>query len=95
MKQSFVVNPSHSSAEEAADADAPSDADAPAADSAESATEAQAVPAELPLCNGADYIVGPALYDGQQVVVAIDVGRDRALAYRAVDCAMVAQVQLP
>jgi hypothetical protein len=91
------------SAEETADADtdAPSDADAPAADNAESATEAQAapalpaVPAELPLCNGADYIVGPALYDGQQVVVAIDVGRDRALAYRADDCAMVAQVQLP
>jgi hypothetical protein len=80
------------SAEEAADADAPAD------DSAESAAEAQAAtaePAELPLCNGADYVVGPALYDGLQVVVAIDVGRDRALAYRAEDCAMVAQVQLP
>lgn len=83
------------SAEEASDADAPADADTPAADSAESAAEAQAAPAEFPLCNGADYIVGPALYDGLQVVVAIDVGRDRALAYRADDCAMVAQVQLP
>lgn len=75
--------------------EAADDAGEPAADGAESAAEAAEAPVELPLCGAADQVVGPALYDGVQVVVAIDVDGDRALAYLADSCSLVAQAQLP
>jgi hypothetical protein len=50
---------------------------------------------ELPLCLGADVLVGPARYLDEVVVVAIDEGRDLALAYLPADCVEVARAALP
>ncbi len=69
--------------------DAP--ADAPA-DVVEQARVGGALPG-LALCLGADRIVGPAEYNGVQVIVGIDDGRDLALAYLA-DCSEVARASL-
>lgn len=60
-----------------------------------SATERAILEFELPLCLGADYIVGPALYDDIEVVVAVDEGRDLVLAYRPASCTEVARARLP
>ncbi len=74
--------------------------DVPAATSAaseEDLSEAESflVDSELPICLGADLIVGPAVYIDVPVVVGIDEGRNLAIAYRAADCAEVARVRLP
>lgn len=79
---------------------APRAPDVPAATSAPvddllSATEEAILDAELPLCLGADYVVGPAIYGEIEVVVAIDEGRDLALAYDPVSCTEVARARLP
>jgi hypothetical protein len=58
-------------------------------------TEAAILDAELPLCLGADYVVGPALYGDVEVVVAVDEGRDLALAYTPVECEEIARARLP
>jgi len=63
--------------------------------SAAEAPSLQAAATELPLCGGADYVVGPALYKGVQVVVAIDSGRRIALAYIPDSCSVLASVALP
>ena len=67
--------------------DAPTSPDVPAATSAPiddqlTATQATILDAELPLCLDVDYVVGPALYQGTEVVVGVDISRDLALAYR-------------
>jgi hypothetical protein len=48
----------------------------------------------LPLCRGADRVVGLASYKGETVVVGIDDGQSMAFAYRAADCSEVARVLL-
>jgi hypothetical protein len=58
-------------------------------------TEAAILDAELPLCLGADYVVGPALYGDVEVVVAVDESRDLALAYTPVECREIARARLP
>lgn len=58
-------------------------------------TEAAILDAELPLCLGADYVVGPALYGDVEVVVAVDESRDLALAYTPVSCEEIARARLP
>ena len=58
-------------------------------------TEAAILEAELPLCLGADYVVGPALYRDVEVVVAVDERRDLALAYTPVSCEEIARARLP
>lgn len=58
-------------------------------------TEAAILEAELPLCLGADYVVGPALYRDVEVVVAVDESRDLALAYTPVSCEEIARARLP
>ena len=50
---------------------------------------------EFPLCGGADYVVGPAQYRSEPVVVGIDESRDLAIAYRAIDCSVIARAPLP
>ena len=50
---------------------------------------------EFPLCAGADYVVGPADYRGEPVVVGIDVSRNLAIAYKALDCSVIARASLP
>ena len=65
--------------------------DAPTAASADSAP----ADAALPACLGADIVVGVANYQGQTVVVGLDVSRDLALAYLADGCVRVASVPLP
>ncbi len=79
---------------------APRAPDVPAATSAPvddllSPTEEAILESELPLCLGADYIVGPALYRDIEVVVAVDEGRDLVLAYQPESCAEVARARLP
>lgn len=76
---------------------APVAADVPAATSApvEEATAPQADGIELPLCLGADIIVGPAFYGDTLVVVAIDEGRNLALAYDGDTCTEIARAELP
>jgi hypothetical protein len=79
---------------------APRAPDVPAATSAPvddllSATEEAILDADLPLCLGADYVVGPAFYGGIEVVVAVDEGRDLALAYEPLSCTEVARARLP
>lgn len=49
---------------------------------------------ELRLCLGANVVVGLALYGDETVVVGIDEGRQRALAYRQDDCSLVASASL-
>jgi hypothetical protein len=49
---------------------------------------------ELPLCLGADILVGPALYRDQVVVVGIDLGRNLALAYLPDGCTEVARADV-
>lgn len=79
---------------------APIAPDVPAATSAPvddlvSDTESAILDAELPLCLGADYVVGPALYGDVEVVVAVDESRDLALAYTPVSCQEIARARLP
>ena len=64
---------------------------------AEVATAASALSDEAPLpkCLGADIVVGLANYQGQTVVVGLDVSRDLALAYIADGCVRVASAPLP
>jgi len=64
---------------------------------AEVATAASALSDEAPLpkCLGADIVVGLANYQGQTVVVGLDVSRDLALAYVADGCVRVASAPLP
>ena len=50
--------------------------------------------AELPDCPGADVVVGPAIYDGDEVVVAVDSTRRWALAFAVEDCQPVARARL-
>jgi hypothetical protein len=50
--------------------------------------------AELPDCPGADVVVGPAIYDGVEVVVAVDSTRRWALAFAAEDCQPMARARL-
>jgi hypothetical protein len=50
---------------------------------------------EFPLCAGVDYVVGPAEYQGEFVVVAIDESRNLAVAYLALDCSVIEIAQLP
>jgi len=49
----------------------------------------------LPECLGADVVVGLANYQGQTVVVGLDVSRDLALAYLADGCVRIASASLP
>lgn len=58
-------------------------------------TESAQTDPALPLCLGADIIVGPAVYGDVAVVVGIDEGRDLAIAYRPATCTEVARVRLP
>ena len=60
-----------------------------------SETESAILDQDLPLCLGADYVVGPALYGEIPVVVAVDEGRDLALAYTPVSCQEIARARLP
>jgi hypothetical protein len=80
-------------AEAPAQPDGPVTTSAPIDDVAGSVVQ-NALTVELPLCLGADVVVGPALYQGTEVVVAVDNGRDLALAYRQ-DCREVARAPLP
>jgi hypothetical protein len=80
--------------------DAPEAPEVPAATSGaidDQLTENQAtlLATEWPLCLNVDYVVGPALYLGTEVVVGVDTSRDLALAYRAVNCREVARAPLP
>lgn len=50
---------------------------------------------ELPLCLGADLLVGPARYQDEVVVVGIDEGRRLALAYLPDGCVEVARATVP
>ena len=67
------------------------------ASEAESLSEAEQATEvfEFPLCGGADYVVGPAEYRGEPVVVGIDESRDLAIAYKALDCSVIARASLP
>jgi hypothetical protein len=49
---------------------------------------------DLPLCQGADLVVGLALYGDEQVVIGIDQNRNDAVAYRQDDCSLVARASL-
>jgi hypothetical protein len=75
---------------------APTSPDVPAATSAPAGDQDQAaiLAAELPRCLGVDFVVGPALYQGREVIVGVDEGLSLALAYRA-DCREVARAPLP
>jgi hypothetical protein len=80
--------------------EAPTSPDVPAATSAPiddqlTATQATILDAKLPLCLDVDYVVGPALYQGTEVVVGVDISRELALAYRAANCREVARAPLP
>ena len=76
--------------------EAPRDEDGPGTEPS-AATTIEAVPTEdegLPLCAGADIVVGPALYQGTLVIVGIDTDSGTALAYLPANCAVVAQAPL-
>lgn len=79
--------------------DAADRTDAPAvtgsADSDLSDTEEAIENFEFPLCGGADYVVGPAEYRGEFVVVGVDESRNLAVAYLAIDCSVIAIARLP
>jgi hypothetical protein len=81
----------------AASVGAPVSPDVPAATSAPvgGSDDNALLEAELPLCRGADYVVGPAIYGRVEVVVGVDEGRRLAIAYRAVDRNEVARARLP
>jgi hypothetical protein len=49
---------------------------------------------DLPLCLGADVVVGVAIYIDERVVVGIDERNNRAVAYREDDCSLVARASL-
>jgi hypothetical protein len=84
---------------------APNSPDIPASTdaSAETATQADGLSEdeeviqafEFPLCGGADYVVGPAEYRGEAVVVGVNESRGLAIAYRALDCSVIARAALP
>jgi len=79
---------------------APRDPDVPAATSGSiddrlTASQQAILELQLPLCLGADYVVGPARYGTTDVVVGIDESRDLALAYQAENCREVARARLP
>ena len=74
--------------------DGPAATSAPIDDLAET-DEALILDTELPLCLGADYVVGPALYGDLPVVVAVDENRELALAYLAESCREIARARLP
>jgi hypothetical protein len=79
---------------------APRAPDVPAATSASiddrlSDSQSTMLEAQWPLCLGADFVVGPALYLSVEVVVAIDESRELALAYEADNCREVARARLP
>ena len=86
-----VGAPSSPDLPEAADTASDRAAEAESLSEAEQAIEAF----ELPLCGGADYVVGPAEYRGEPVVVGIDESLDLAIAYRALNCSVVARASLP
>lgn len=65
------------------------------ADSDQSISEQAIEVFEFPLCGGADYVVGPAEYRGEPVVVGIDESLNLALAYRALDCRVIVRASLP
>jgi hypothetical protein len=48
----------------------------------------------VPSC-GFDIVAGPALYQGQPVVVAVDLRRSLAIAYLAIDCSVIDRAPLP
>ncbi len=62
---------------------------------ADTAADPAATDFSLPACLGADIVVGLADYQGQTVVVGLDVSRDLALAYLADGCVRVASAALP
>jgi hypothetical protein len=79
---------------------APVAPEVPAATSAQpdadlSESETLLADAELPLCLGVDFVVGPAVFRDVPVVVGVDESRNLAFAYRAATCAEVARVRLP
>jgi hypothetical protein len=79
---------------------APVSPDVPAATSAPiddrlTPEQAELLARELPLCLGADFVVGPAFYRDTEVVVGVDVSRDLALAYVGETCREVARARLP
>jgi hypothetical protein len=57
--------------------------------------QAELLEAQLPLCLGADFVVGPAFYQDTEVVVGVDVSRELALAYVGSTCREVARARLP
>jgi hypothetical protein len=73
---------------------APLSATEPAATSAP-ADGAERAEFEFTLCGPVDFLVGPALYLGEFVVVGIDENRNLALAHLVDDCTEVARVPLP
>lgn len=58
------------------------------------ATAEEADEIDLPLCQGADLVVGLAIYGAETVVVGIDQSRNSAVAYRQDDCSLVASASL-
>ncbi len=79
---------------------APISPDVPAATSAPiddrlTPDQAELLDAELPLCLGADFVVGPAFYRDTEVVVGVDVSRNLALAYVGTTCREIARARLP
>jgi len=84
----------------AAALDAPASADLPEGatvitDGAPADTDTAPTDFSLAKCLGADVVVGLASYQGQTVVVGLDVSRDLALAYLADGCVRVASAPLP
>jgi hypothetical protein len=86
----------------AAAVDAPASGDLPEgatvitdAAPADTAADPAATESPLPACLGADVVVGLANYQGQTVVVGLDVGRNLALAYLADGCVRIASASLP
>ena len=51
--------------------------------------------AEFPICGSVDYVVGPADYMGEPVIVGIDESRNMAFAHRAIGCSEVARAGMP
>jgi len=80
-------------------ADAPASTDAPSdttsAELDQSIADEVIENFEFPLCAGVDYVVGPAEYQGEFVVIGIDESGNLAVAYLALDCSVVATARLP
>ncbi|RLE24140.1 MAG: hypothetical protein DRJ50_05070 [Actinobacteria bacterium] len=71
-------------------------ASAPESNDGDLSVAEQAIEAfEFPLCGGADYVVGPAEYRGEPVVVGVDESLNLAIAYRALDCRVIVRASLP